>query len=422
MARLIFVNRYFYPDHSATSQLVSDLAFELAAQGHDVQVLTGGQLYTDAGASLARQDVIRGVRVSRLRTSRFGRARLWGRLLDYLTFYMGATWRLLRMVGRDDVVIAKTDPPMVSVCAALVVTAKRGRLINWSQDLFPEVALALDVPGVRPVAPILRVFRNWSLRRATMNVVLGSRMAQRFRDAGIPAERIRIIHNWADGKVIRPVPHEDNPLRREWALESKFVVGYSGNMGQAHEFQTLLDVAERLNGDGRIAFLLIGDGAARRWIEAEAHRRGLGNIQLRPYQPAERLCWSLSVADIHWVSLRPELEGCIVPSKVYGIAAAGRPVLFVGAVDGEIARLVHQDRIGWTFAVGAVEEIVRRLAALISDRTVLDEAGSRARLAFDRRFSRELALQEWGNVLGVAVKPACQSLHAAPSVVATSKE
>src|SRR5262245_52606322 len=244
MAKTIFVNRYFSPDHSATSQLLSDLTFDLAARGQNIHVITSGQLYTDPAASLLPEEVISGVKVHRLRTSRFGRTRLPGRAFDYLTFYLGATWRLLRLIKAGDVVVAKTDPPMMSVCAAWAVRLRKGRLINWLQDLFPEVATSLDVPGIRFVAPLLKRLRNDSLRQGHSTVVLGALMAQRLRGEQIPSERITVIENWADGDLIQPVSRRDNPLRREWHLEGKFVLGYSGNMGRVHEFKTMIDAAE----------------------------------------------------------------------------------------------------------------------------------------------------------------------------------
>lgn len=406
--KTIFVNRYFFPDHSATSQLLSDLAFDLASRGQDIHVITGGQLYTDPRASLLSEEVICGVKVHRVSTSRFGRARLWGRMFDYLTFYLGATWRLFRLIEPGDVVVAKTDPPMMSVCAAWAAKMKNGILVNWVQDLFPEVATSLDVAGVRFLAPMLKRLRNGSLQQSRSNVVLGGRMAQRLRDEGVPADRIRVIENWADGDIIQPVPREDNPLLGEWRLEGKFVLGYSGNMGHVHEFKTMIDAAELLKDEAEIAFVFIGSGIARPWLEDEAAERGLTNVQFRPYQQADRLRWSLSVPDVHFVSLRPTLEGLIVPSKFYGIAAAGRPIIHIGDPDGEIARILEREQCGWSYCIGEVGPLVQCIRRLSQRRDEATEAGSRARLAFDRQYSRTQALQTWRELLDSVSVPVLQ--------------
>ena len=155
-----------------------------------------------------------------------------------------------------------------------------------------------------------------------------------------------VIPNWADGHAITPVAHDDNPLRRDWGLEGKFVVGYSGNLGRAHEFETILGAAERLKNDPRIRFLFIGSGAQAESVRTAAAKRGLDNLMFQPYQPREMLKFSLGAADAHLVVLRPDLEGLIVPSKTYGCLAAGRPVIFMGDPQGEIGRMLAGVRCG----------------------------------------------------------------------------
>src|ERR1043166_3269501 len=171
--RLLFANRYFPPDHSATSQMVGDLAVHLAKRGHEVVAITSRQRYDDASARLARRERVNGVDVVRVATTRFGRGFLPGRALDYATFYLSAFFAILRRARRGDTVVAMTDPPLLSVVAALACALRGARLVNWVQDLFPEVATALGmrVPGVMRL-------RDWSLRRAAMNVALGERMAE----------------------------------------------------------------------------------------------------------------------------------------------------------------------------------------------------------------------------------------------------
>lgn len=400
MAKTVFVNRYFFPDHSATSQLLSDLAFELAGDGREVHVVTSRQRYDDAEASLPADESVRGVHIHRLWTSRFGRGTLLGRAMDYLTFYFSAAGLLLRLTGRDDVVVAKTDPPLISVVAMVVARLRGATLVNWVQDLFPEVAEALEVKGIGPLAPLLRWLRNLSLRAARTNVVLGERMAARLVEQGVDAKAVTIIHNWSDAAAIHPVVAQENPLRREWGLEGKFVVGYSGNMGRAHEFSTLLDAVELLQGDASIVFLFIGSGARRAWVEKEVRRRGLANVIFKPYQPRELLAQSLSVPDLHVISLLPPLEGLIVPSKFYGIAAAGRPTLFIGDTKGEIALILRQHHCGASVAIGDVEGVVHEIRTLAHYQPQLTALqGLNARRLFEQRFTHASAFDAWRDLL-----------------------
>lgn len=398
--KLIFVNRYFYPDHCATAQLLSDLAFALVARGWEVHVVANRQSYDAIGGILPYEETTQGVRIHRVWTSRFGRARLPGRMADYLTFYVGAAWRLWRTASADDVIVAKTDPPMLCVLAACIASLRKARLVNWIQDLFPEVAQALKVPGVDgAVARGLRWLRDSSLNAASTNVVLGERMRQKLMKLGISPARTCTIPNWICGQAITPIPKERNRLRREWGLADKFVVGYSGNMGRAHAFDTIVKAASLLSGQADISFVWIGDGAQRQWLERAAEQLGLRNFVFKPYQPRERLCESLSVSDVHLIALRPELEGLIVPSKFYGIAAAGRPALFIGDVAGEIAMLLRRHQCGFSVTPGDGEALAKQIAVLQASSEMRRLMGARARRAFETNYDKRLALEKWNHVL-----------------------
>jgi colanic acid biosynthesis glycosyl transferase WcaI len=406
--KLIFINRYFHPDHSATSQMLSDLAFALA-KTYEVAVVTGRQRYDDPLAALAPRDSVGGVEVVRAWTTRFGRDHLPGRSVDYLSFYLSAARALWRIAARGDIVVAMTDPPLVSVVAAVVCRLRGARLVNWLQDLFPEVAEALGPRWIRgPLAALLRGLRNASLRSARLNVVLGPRMTSRVEALGIPGESIRIIPNWADGARIRPIDARASARRREWGLLDRFVVAYSGNMGRAHEFDTMLRAARLIQASEaaaqpeaghRTAFLFIGGGAQADSIGRRARALGLTEWSFKPYQPRESLADSLGAADVHLVSLRPELEGLVVPSKLYGILAAGRPLAFVGAEDGEVGRLVLREELGFVVAPGRDVELAENLIRLRDDPALRAAMGARARRVFEERFDFPIAAARFGKIL-----------------------
>ncbi|MEO5333097.1 MAG: glycosyltransferase family 4 protein [Magnetococcus sp. YQC-5] len=398
--KTIFLNRFFYPDYSATSQMLTELAFDLAAQGETLHVVTSRQCYENPSARLPSQEEINGVTIHRIWTSRFGRRFLWGRAMDYLTFYLSLAPTLLRLVNKGDLVVAMTDPPMISLVAAWVVRIKKALLINWIQDLFPEVAQALEMRGMHGLpAKWLRQWRNRSLIAANINVVLGHGMARKLHAEGVASNQISIIHNWSDGTKINAVPPAANPLRQEWGLVDRFVVGYSGNMGRAHEFETLLAAAQLLKTQPKISFLFIGGGAKRQTVLNETKRLGLDNIHFQPYQPTERLAESLSVADVHWISLLPAMEGLIVPSKFYGSAAVGRPILFVGDPAGEIASLLQQFQCGYSIMPGDAQQLAERIAQLATDDALRQQMGAQARHMLEERFDRSLAVQAWQTVL-----------------------
>ena len=402
---VFLINRFFYPDHSATSQLLTDLAFHLAKSEMNISIITSRQVYDNPDAVMAHQERVQGVRIMRVWSSRFGRQGLWGRTLDYSTFYLSALWRLFRVVRADDVVIAKTDPPLISIVAAIVTKCRRAVLVNWVQDLFPEVVSALVVQGTGWLEYPLRSLRNISLRAARRNVVIGEGMAKKLRDEGIPSDRIRVIHNWADGLAIRPVERERNELRQQWDLDDKFVVGYSGNFGRAHEFDTILSAAEILHNCKNVAFVFIGGGAQLESMKQAVRAKRLTNVIFRPYQPRDQLSLSLSVPDIHVISLLPALEGLIIPSKFYGIAAAGRPMLYIGDKSGEIAQIIRNAECGFTLEIGQAKEIVSVIQQLAQDEHMCSQLGCQARILFDHRFNKVYAEKAWERIIAEVAMP-----------------
>jgi glycosyltransferase involved in cell wall biosynthesis len=397
--RIILINRYFHPDLSATSQMVSNLAFELAAQGHAVHAIASRQRYDNPSASLPRHETVRGVTVHRIGTSRFGRGKLVGRAVDYATFHIAAAAAAASTAGPGDCVVACTDPPMLSVTIQPMLRPGT-KLVNWLLDLFPEVASSLRVRGVVRMEPMLRRLRNRSLERAAMNIVLGGRMAALLTDQGIHPDSITIIPNCSDGKAIRPLPRGAVALRREWDLGDRFVVGYSGNMGRAHEFGTIVGAAEKLKDDPRILFLFVGDGHKLKEIRQEVTDRGLANVAFRPLQPEDRLCETLCALDVHLVTLLPELEGLIIPSKIYGVAAAGRPALFVGDLSGEVSTLLYDHDFGAAFAIGDVDGLADAIRLLSVSPELCRRLGENARDAFDRHFDRSRVVEKWQAMLG----------------------
>lgn len=401
MSRVVFVNRYFFPDHSATSQILSDLAFALAHSERAVSVVTSRHRYDDPHADLPPAQKAMGVEIYRVPTTRFGRSGLCGRGLDYLSFYREAHRALRRLIGPGDIVVAKTDPPLLSIVAMHAARSRGAHLVNWLQDLYPEVAAALDVPLLKgPAARTLAGLRDRSLHAASANVVLEVGMAQRVVARGLPSGKVHIIPNWCDDVAIQPVAPADNPLRQEWGLANKFVVGYSGNLGRAHEFATVLDASERLRDHPGIVFLMIGGGHGFDELIRGVKARDLEHIFcFKPYQHRDALNQSLCVADLHWISLRPELEGLIVPSKFYGVAAAGRPIVAITAAEGDVARLVQQHGCGLVIAPGRAAELADALLSLAANPDRAREMGRRARVMLDTLFTRRRAIGLWRALL-----------------------
>ena len=396
---IVFLNRFFYPDESATSQMLSDLAFDLAAKGKIVRIITS-RLQSGYRGLLPRSEVAGNLEIFRVASrAQFRPGRRW-KLLAYLSFYPSAFVALLRYVRKGDVLVAKTDPPMIVVVAWVAARLRGATLVTWLQDLYPEVAIALKAPlfSGRMLGTLLIRIRNFVLKQARANVVIGQRMAAVLEAEGVAAPTIHVIPNWADDEAITPIPSNQSHLRKSLNVgPDTFVVSYSGNLGRAHEFETLLGAATQLK-HRDIRFLFIGGGFGYDLLRKSVRERGLTNFHFMPHQPREQLADSLGAADAHWLSLRPELEGLIVPSKLYGILAAGRPVLAVSAPLGEVATEVRTHGCGFVIEPGDCQELANKIEFLVGNREFCDQPGKLARTLSETRFSKHSALTAWSHL------------------------
>ncbi len=399
MSRVLFVNRFAPPDPSPTARLLGDLAEHLAQRGAEVTVLASRIRYDDPNTRLSAAETRSGVRIRRVATTRFGRHRLIGRAIDYASFYATALVAMLGELRRGDVLVAKTDPPLLCVPAAFAYRLRGARLVTWNQDLFPEVAAALGLRWTGgPIGRLLRGLRNRALRRAEANIVLSRGMAEHLAREGVPGDRLVILPNWPN-REIRPVPAAANPLRHRLGFGEDCVIGYSGNLGRAHLAEHVIRLVLETADLPGVRWLFVGGGPGMELLRAEVMRQGLPNVTFLPYQPRERLAASLSVPDLHLVSQDPACEGLLVPSKLYGVMAAGRPVLFLGANEGEIARDIRRWGIGYCLDVARPEGWRAELEEILRARDRLVGMGERAQRICARRFAPEHALTRWEELL-----------------------
>jgi glycosyltransferase involved in cell wall biosynthesis len=399
--KIVFVNRFFSPDESATAQILTDVAAHFSRTGARICVVTSrGSL--DGRRDLPRREtVLDGVEVRRVWQPGGVRRSIAGKLFQLISFYPLAFAELLRTLSPGDVVVAKTDPPLISTICWAAARIRRATLVNWLQDLYPEVAAELGTPllgGV--VGGLLKSLRNLSLRGAAVNVAIGRTMAERLKAEGVPPAKITVIPNWADEEALRPIPAHESHARKRWGFGADdFVLAYSGNLGRAHEADTLLAAAGLLSERKDIKFLFIGGGHEYRRLQSAGRKRGLASFVFQPHQPRQQLQDTLGAADAHWLSLRTALEGLIVPSKFYGILAAGRPVVAVSSIDGEVGRIVRENGCGFIVEPGDAPGLANAIAALADDPERREAMGLRARQTSESLFRKTGALRSWADLV-----------------------
>lgn len=396
--RLLFINRYFYPDISATSQLLTELAEDLAAKGETVTVITGNSSYLGDETRFEAEERHKGIRILRVGCTRFGRSRVLGRLADYVSFWICAFRAAVRLKEQDCLVVL-SDPPLLSVFAAVIRFMNPVKTVCWLQDTFPDIAIRARVLDDWVSGPVLKCIAKWSLRRMDRVIAIGRCMERRLLSEGIPSQSIIQISNWADGQLIQPLPHRGNTFRRQHGLQDRFVVMYSGNHGVVHDCETLIQLMRETRDVPDLCFCFVGEGVWKPHLVDIACAEGWKHSVFLPYESKEGLKASLSAADLHLVSLRRDMEGLSIPSKLYGILAAGRPVLFIGHPSSEASLVIKEAGCGFCVEPGDTRGAVQAVLTGYRNPALLEEQGAAARRYFDRQCDRPLAAARFQEAL-----------------------
>jgi colanic acid biosynthesis glycosyl transferase WcaI len=380
-----FFNRSYWPDVSATGQLLTELAEDLVRlHSWDVTVVAGYPLRSDA--SLPSSEWHNGVHIVRASGTTLDPQPFIGRATNYISYFASAVVKGLA-IRKPDVVVALTDPPIVGLAALAAASKAHAPFVFLCEDIFPEVATLLEDFHSEVVNAALTEVNRFLVRKATRIVALGETMKRRLVEGkGADPSKVTVIHNWADCRVVAPGPR-DNPFARQHELVDRFVVLHAGNIGLSQDLEILLHAAGQLRDRPDVVFVFVGDGAKKKDLQDIAGRRDLRNVMFLPFQPREMMDQSYATADVSLVSLKRGLAGVIVPSKIYNVLASGRPCIAAVEQDSEVADIINRHDCGFVIAPGDASALRTRTLDLSDDRERAIAMGARARCAalhFDR--------------------------------------
>ncbi len=408
VAKILIVNQYYVPDVASTGHLLHELAVELAKQGREVHVVTCFPCYgpKETWQACPARESSEGVSVRRIRTTRFSKDNLLGRLVNSITFLLPLALRQLIGSRSADICIYTSNPPYLGVIGGLVSLIRRHPYLVLLHDSYPH--LAVWVGKIRAGGLIERVWHainRLTYRRALGTIVLCERARDLVcREYGVPPESVHVIPNWADPGAITPVPKKETSFARKLRLLDDFTVIYSGNLGLYYDFSTVLDAAELLRGE-RVRFVLIGAGGQQAELAAAIRNRGLGNVSMHPYQPYETINDSLNACDASLVSIARGIEGISFPSKFYSSLAVGKPVIAISEANSELREVIDREACGVWCEVGDGPRLAELIRGLAADPARAASMGANARALLERDYTMETCARRYLEVVDHSVDP-----------------
>ncbi len=388
------VSELYAPELTSTGYFITRIAEHLA---HDpsrrVAALASQPTYSARGVRAADDEIANGVHVRRYWSPALAKDSLGGKLANLVAFTLQCAWGLFRGVSSGDIILSVTNPPPLPYVAAFIARLRRARFVVLVHDMYPEVILAGGM--AKPTGLLVRTLERasrWLYHTADRVIVLGRDM-QKLVAAKLPpgdAWRVAIIPNWASLDEVHataPRPRQEN---------MPFVVQHAGNMGRGHNIEILARAAKRLS---NVRFTFVGDGAKRGWIEREAARNSLANVRVMGYRPRSELSNSLGDCDVAAISFVRGMSGVSVPSRMYNVLAAGRPIIAVCDDDSELALVVTEETIGWVVAPDDLEGLVSALSEAAQSPELVLERGRTARRVAEERYSEEIIMQSYDELI-----------------------
>ncbi len=402
----VILNQYYVPDVASTGHLLAELAHESAALGRTVSVITSFPSYgpPETWQPCDAREVRDGVNVWRMKTTRFRKDSLVGRALNSVTFLVPLGFRMLLARSRGRVFMYTSNPPFLGIIGGVVSLVRRHDYIVLLHDSYPHLAVLVGKIKVRsPIERAWHLMNRLFYRRARQTIVLCDRAKDLVvREYGVDPARVQVIHNWADPKLLRPVPKADCLFARQHGYDRRFTLLYSGNLGLYYEFDTMLEAAHRLRNDPDFKLVFVGAGGKKAYIERRIAELRLENVDVHQYQPFEALNDSLNSCDVSMVTIAKGVEGISFPSKFYSSLAVGKPVLALSEPGSELQRLVEETGSGMWSPIGDVDALLENIAALRADPSGAQSMGRAARTAMETRFTIHSAAREYLRVVDLS--------------------
>lgn len=397
--RLLFLNRSFYPDVEATGQLLTELCEELENE-FEIHVICGNPLYRKVKKKgFINKSYYRNITIWRINNTTLSKKHFFPRFINLFSYFVPCFFWIF-FLKKMDCVIVETDPPLLAAIAYVYSRIRHCRFIYYSQDIWPQVGIVNKRMSNPIITKILKVVNRFLYDKSTQIIVPGRDMKKRLEEENlIPFHKIEIVENWVDPNKIFPIKREDNIFLRKHSLENKFVVMYSGNIGLSQDLENVAYLADSLKEINDIFFILIGEGAYKERLINMSISLELKNIEFLNYQEKKDLKFSLNAAHIHLIPLKKGMKGIIVPSKAYGIMAAGKPFIAAVDEDSEIDKIVKEFCCGIVVKPSDVEELKNAVLWAFNNKDKIEKMGENGRKALENHYSKNICTQKFKQIV-----------------------
>ena len=396
---IVFFTQLYYPDITTTATLMTDLVEDLAGNGMNPEVVCAQPTYLTNG-KFPKVEFHRGVEIRRVWTFLLDKNNNIGRILNSTSCFFSMLPRLLSS-RNNTLMVFNTNPALLSLLGFINAKLRSQRYIVLVHDLWPELPAHIGMIKKNGVLYRAIEFANkLAFKHASATVVLSGAMKKRVLDK-VPGMNgsVHVIHNWVDADRVYPVAKADNRLLNDLGIQDKKVVMYSGNLGRYQPLEVMIGASNELRNRKDMVFVFAGDGGKRQKIQEMAASLKLKNVMFIPFQPLERLAESLSMADMSLIGIYPENEGVIMPSKLYGLLAVGKPIICVSDPKSEVVEILNHAKAGVHSSIDDPRELAQKIVSLLDDTQKAQEMGANGRRYFLEHFERKKITKQWKEML-----------------------
>ena len=390
------ISELYYPEQNATGFFLTGIAEGLVDSNTSVAVLCAQPSYNQRGVKAPRLEEHNAVQIRRCWSTTCDPKKAWGRLLNFTTTSLSIGWRSLFSIKQGDKVLVVTNPPLLPFFVRFACWLKGAKFILLVHDVYPDVFVPLGL--LKPEHPLYRMMSwlNAKLYASSHTVVaLGRDMARLVEDKSKGLTQVSVIPNWGDVDVITPTLKAENALLQELNLADKFIVHYSGNHGRTHDLPSLIEAAELLKEESDIHFLFIGEGSGKAEAVGRAEALGLSNVTFRTFVDRSELNTSLNASDVSVVAFKTGMAGISVPSRLYNLMAAGKPILAVVDDASEVADVIREAELGVTAPPESPMLLAEQILALKSDPKRRSQMAENSRSEAVGKYSYEAIQQQY---------------------------